>query len=84
MNLKWFDSKSVLIIVNDINTAIQNESLKLLNQQKDKILSSVTHDLRTPLNGMIAILGKITKNLASNIKIYSLKIIEISKKINKN
>ena len=45
---QWKNEKAMLLIMNDISSKIQ--FLKELNEYKDLLLASVSHDLRTPLN----------------------------------
>lgn len=52
----WGDEEGVLLILNDVSLKIVNEKLREIERFKDKMLSTVTHDLKTPLNSIIMIL----------------------------
>jgi hypothetical protein len=50
---RWQRKPWVLILFQDITDHEENKALKELDKLKDKLLASVTHDLRTPLNMVI-------------------------------
>lgn len=52
----WGSEEGVLLIFNDVSLKIINEKLREIERFKDKMLSTVTHDLKTPLNSIIMIL----------------------------
>lgn len=52
----WGEEEGVLLIFNDVSLRIVNEKLREIERFKDKMLSTVTHDLKTPLNSIIMIL----------------------------
>ncbi|EAS02037.2 ATPase, histidine kinase-, DNA gyrase B (macronuclear) [Tetrahymena thermophila SB210] len=52
----WGNEEGILLIFNDISLKIINEKLREIERFKDKMLSTVTHDLKTPLNSIIMIL----------------------------
>jgi signal transduction histidine kinase len=52
----WGEEEGVLLILNDVSLKIMNEKLREIERFKDKMLSTVTHDLKTPLNSIIMIL----------------------------
>ncbi|CAK84106.1 unnamed protein product (macronuclear) [Paramecium tetraurelia] len=49
----WENKHSILVIMNDISEKIRLKHLKELDQYKDRLLATVSHDLKTPLNGMM-------------------------------
>jgi len=42
-----------MVIINDLTEKMLNQQLKVLNEYKDQLLATVSHDLRSPLNGML-------------------------------
>lgn len=52
----WAGKPSALVIFNDQTDRIVNEKLKRLDEYKDTVLSTVSHDFRTPLSIMIQLL----------------------------
>lgn len=49
----WESQISFLVIMNDISEKVRLKHMKELDQYKDRLLATVSHDLKTPLNGMI-------------------------------
>jgi signal transduction histidine kinase len=49
----WEGKKSFMLIFMDVSQKLKNKRLKELNEYKDHLLATVTHDLKTPLNGML-------------------------------
>ncbi|CAD8112699.1 unnamed protein product [Paramecium primaurelia] len=49
----WENKHSILVIMNDISEKIKLKHLKEMDQYKDRLLATVSHDLKTPLNGMM-------------------------------
>ena len=66
----WNDEPSILFRMDTLLLEEEVGKLKELNQYKDQILSSVSHDLRTPLNGINFVLEQI-EELTSEKEILS-------------
>ncbi|KAL4427021.1 hypothetical protein ABPG74_000976 [Tetrahymena malaccensis] len=65
----WDDSFSVVITFQNISEKINNQELIKENQYKDQLLFTISHDLKTPLNGMQSILqAALLKDSADQIK----------------
>lgn len=52
LKIDWEDSVNMLLILNDNTNAFKISELLNLDQYKNQLLASVSHDLRTPLNGL--------------------------------
>ena len=51
------DHELIMVVLRDVSDHVQQqETLKKLNKYKDELMATVTHDLRGPLNGMVALL----------------------------
>ncbi|KAL4497875.1 hypothetical protein ABPG72_000630 [Tetrahymena utriculariae] len=59
-------SDSLIVILNDISQRVTNQRLKQLDKYKDDLLASVSHDFKTPLNGMVAQL-QLIQSLLKNV-----------------
>ncbi|EAR92891.2 ATPase, histidine kinase-, DNA gyrase B (macronuclear) [Tetrahymena thermophila SB210] len=53
------DKQSLMIIMDDISEKVMEERLRDVENYKEKLLSMITHNLKTPLNGIICILESI-------------------------
>lgn len=61
--IHWENQKAFLIILSDISAIKLCEKLKEIDLYKDQLLASVSHDLRTPLNGVVGILEILMENI---------------------
>lgn len=57
----WKGRKAVMAIINDVSQEMKLQRIKETNEFKDKMLSSIAHNLKTPLNCMTLLLGNIQK-----------------------
>lgn len=55
-----------MVIMNDISEKMINLRLKEGDKYKDEMLSTVTHNLKTPLNSMILLIDKLLKKEKKN------------------
>jgi len=68
MKVYWEDSICLLIIFNDNTNVFKISELMNLDTYKNQLLASVSHDLRTPLNGLNGMLElAIEKTVDPNI-----------------
>ena len=49
----WIKSHSLMIVITDVSEKKKASELKKMNDFKDVVLASVSHDLKTPLNSML-------------------------------
>jgi len=52
----WEGELTIMVLLTDISEKVINERLKELDQYKDEMLNTITHDLKTPLNGILCFL----------------------------
>lgn len=66
--INWKNDNCFLIMLQDTSIMLLNEKLKQINMYKDVLLATVSHDLRTPLNGMLNILDIIEADVTAEHK----------------
>jgi len=64
--IKWDKEDAVAVIFNDITHQENLISLKVADENKNKILGTVSHELRTPLNVIIGILQICERKIENN------------------
>lgn len=50
-----------MVVIDDTSEKVFNERLKELNNYKDDLISTISHNLKTPLNGIIGSLRRINR-----------------------
>lgn len=55
----WQSDQSAIIIINEISNEIEKNRQKEINVYKQNVLATITHDLKTPLNGVVSILDAL-------------------------
>ena len=58
-HLKWDDSDSLVIMLDDLTQQETILALKIADENKDKVLATVSHELRTPINGILGVVQLI-------------------------
>ena len=61
--IHWQNEQAFLILMSDISAVKLVRKLQELDAYKDRLLATVSHDLRTPLNGLNGILELLTSRL---------------------
>ena len=56
LDIKWNNINSYSLIFTDVSPQQENIELRLADQQKDKIIATVAHELRTPINATLGLL----------------------------
>jgi hypothetical protein len=68
-NFAWEGCESLIVILSENFMTQQMNSLTEQARYKDKLLATVSHDLRTPLNGVIGILELALEGLGTDINL---------------
>ena len=71
--VKWRNESTFFILFNDVSSIINLNILKELNEYKDRLLATVSHNFRTPLNAIMGFLDLLAveiknQNLLEYIK----------------
>ncbi|KAL4429748.1 hypothetical protein ABPG74_004385 [Tetrahymena malaccensis] len=56
LECQWDHQDSVMVVMNDISPQVIFQRQQEINEYKEKIISSFTHNLKTPLNGIFTFL----------------------------
>ena len=72
--IHWEDSECLLVLLSDITKSKKIIELRNLDHYKNQLLASISHDLRTPLNGIIGMLN-ITLSQITDTKIKEFLLI---------
>ncbi|KAL4482976.1 hypothetical protein ABPG74_019002 [Tetrahymena malaccensis] len=71
VEFQWIDEPAIMIVMTDISQQVRARRLQDLDSYKNELLATVTHDLKTPLNGMLSIL-EVAQELADVNEIKNL------------
>ena len=67
----WEQKSAYTIIMNDVTLNQLSTALKIADQQKDRVLATLSHELKTPINGILGLLDIIKSQiLDENCKQY--------------
>ncbi len=64
--IRWETNKCLIIIFNNITSTKKMIELQNLDKYKDYMLATVSHDLRTPLNGVTGMISSVLTNISDN------------------
>ena len=78
---KWKNEEAILIFFNDITSKLKAQKLKEINDYKDMLLASLSHDLRTPLNSTLGHLEVLKEKLKAKENLEYLAIAYKSSQI---
>lgn len=56
---RWDGEESVMVIMNNVNERLMRERLIEIEQYKDTVIDTISHNLKTPLNCILAPLESI-------------------------
>ena len=59
----WRNEKAILVLLNDVTSKRKIQQINQINEYKDNILASISHDLRTPLNSMMGFLELMAEEI---------------------
>ena len=59
----WQNEQCFMIILNDISSIISLSKFKDIDVYKNRLLATVSHDLRTPINGMLGMIETVVCDL---------------------
>ncbi|KAL4466119.1 hypothetical protein ABPG74_004356 [Tetrahymena malaccensis] len=62
----WQGKFAILVLLSNDSIERRNQQLERLNQYKDKLLATVSHDLKTPLNSIISITDYLQNDLSQS------------------
>ena len=62
-SLSWDGQEAFAIILDDITHYFQNLTLKVADANKNKMLAMISHELKTPLNGILGVVNILKKEL---------------------
>ncbi|EGR30178.1 hypothetical protein IMG5_138970 [Ichthyophthirius multifiliis] len=66
---KWENEEATMILISDITQKVYIERMKQIQEYKNQMLSTVTHNLKTPLNGlMVFIQSAIINNKQKSVQ----------------
>ena len=61
--IRWNDKNCLFVMLSDISKTKKIIELKNLDKHKNQLLASISHDLRTPLNGVIGMVNATLSEL---------------------
>lgn len=61
--------KAVLVIINDVSQVIRHKQMQLLANYKSKILENMSHNLKTPLNGLMLYLQVLKDSVPASTQV---------------
>ncbi|KAL4435309.1 hypothetical protein ABPG74_017401 [Tetrahymena malaccensis] len=79
IEIEWENEQALMVIMNDISEKMRIKRMKEIDSFKNDILSTITHNLKTPLNGIILIAQTLQNQVQSKIKDAVSDILQNSK-----
>ena len=65
--ITWDQISSYTLIFNDVSERQMVTALKLADQHKDRIIATISHELRTPINGTVGLLEMISARVTDEV-----------------
>ncbi len=60
------DRRCFLLVFNNISEKVTLERLETVNKLKDKLINSISHNLKTPLNGLAAFVNQLKQKITKD------------------
>ncbi|EAR81937.2 response regulator receiver domain protein (macronuclear) [Tetrahymena thermophila SB210] len=79
IEIEWENEQALMVIMNDISEKMRIKRMKEIDSFKNDILSTITHNLKTPLNGIILIAQTLQNQVQSKVKDAVSDILQNSK-----
>ncbi|KAL4474175.1 hypothetical protein ABPG72_001714 [Tetrahymena utriculariae] len=79
IEIEWENEQALMVIMNDISEKMRIKRMKEIDSFKNDILSTITHNLKTPLNGIILIAQTLQNQVQSKVKDAFSDILQNSK-----
>ena len=61
----WNQKLAFALIFISLSSKEAMRALKIADEEKDKVISTISHELRTPINGILGLLDLIEKEIIS-------------------
>jgi len=80
-SLLWDEKEALVLTFNDITDYFQNLTMKVADANKNKMLAMISHELKTPLNGILGVVNILKKELTQPHLLQYLSICKSSSEL---
>jgi len=77
-SLTWDAKNAIALIFNDATEHCQNLTLKVADINKNKMLAMISHELKTPLNGILGVVNILKREITESHLLHYLSICKSS------